>query len=632
MSIGSKSLAVRSGFGETWKTVAVAFVLASALILPCCGPRDAGPAKAHKGALHQYKLGARRYREGDFEAAIKIYEKALQIDPNLAAAHLDLGIIYDDYRTDKKRAIAHYKEYLRLEPKSEKAEMVMRWVHSAEEEKSDGTAAQSAASAQTPGAGGAENSGMQAELQQARQDAANLRTEKDAYLKTVETLREELSQAKQQLGALLAKGRAEGEEETGVATGGAGSAVDTLARSLESEKAQLLERYQREKGQVEKTIEALKGEIAGLQAQKKASDEALKKSNERFEALRKAASEEKGGQPADDALRQKLVLVNEKCAELQREGAIYMKDNKALLSRLKKAERDLEDVRSRGSAGAAAQSAPPPAPAALAARVKADGEKDKEDLRRAYEKKLMELTSASAREKAELQRALAESQRASSPPPPPAVPAVTRADLEKAVARVKAGADREKEDLRLGYEKKLSELGGSSGRDKVGVQRELADARREALYFKAQVEREKEKAARAGQAQVDAIRRLNEQHRREKAELEKRLYAGQEKHPGARTAAQGQASGGTMALPLPKAPVREAAPSNLQKGAEPRVRKSTAGATPKRYQVARGDSLQSISLRFYGTADRWKAIYDANRGILSTPNAPLRAGKILAIP
>lgn len=600
------------------KILVLTLVAAAALLLPGCGPRDAG-AKAHKGALHQYRLGSRKYRDGDFETAIKIYEKALQIDPNLAAAHLDLGIIYDDYRADKKRAVAHYKEYLRLEPQSEKAEMVARWIHSAEEEKGEGVAAQA------PGAGGAESTGVEAELQQARQDMASLRTEKDAYLKTVETLREELSQAKQQLGALLAKG---GRTEDGAEP----DETENEAGSAEGVKAQLLERYQREKGQVEKAMEALRGEIASLQAQKRAGDEALKKSNERFEALKKAASEEKGGQVPEDSLRQKLALVNEKCAELQREGAIYLKDNKVLLSKLKKAERDLEEYRARGGAGAAAQGAPPPAAAALVARVKSEGEREREELRRSYEKRLAEFSDAASREKAGLQRALAELQRQVSAPSPAAAapPPAAQGDSEKAVARVKAEAEREREELRQRYEKKLSELSGALGREKFGVQRELADARRETIYLKTQLDREKERAGMANQTQADAIRRLNEQHRKEKAELEERLYRGRERHSGARTAAQ--APGGTTVLPQPQKPARETAVPAVQKGAEPKAQKSAAAAPGRRYQVVRGDSLKSISVRFYGAADRWKAIYDANRGILESPNAPLRAGKILTIP
>ncbi|MCX6339445.1 MAG: tetratricopeptide repeat protein [Candidatus Aureabacteria bacterium] len=601
-------------------TVSLALIAAAVVLVPGCGSRDTAKAKAHKGVLRHYRLGANKYREGDFEAAISIYEKVLQLDPNLAPAHLDLGIIYDDYRSDKANAILHYKEYLRLEPQSEKADMVARWIHSAEEEKSTGTVARPVSGPNLQGGAG-EGTEIQADLQRARQDIANLRTENDAYLKTVEALREELSGTKQQMGALLAsaaQGQQGGKGRTGVKADEAKSALNSLTRSLESEKAQLWEKYLNEKGQFDKTLEALKAEIANLQAQKKASDEALKKSNERFEALKKVASEEKGPQPTDESLRQKSALANEKVAELQRESAFYLKDNKTLLSRIKKAEKELDEYRAKQGPVLGAQPQLSPDAARLLSRVRADGEKEKEGLRQLYEKKFAELTSASAREKAELQSALAEAQ-------PPS-------DSEKLIARVKADMEKEKEELRLRYEKRLAELSGSLGREKTGVQRELADARREALFFKAQADKEKEKAGRSEKVQADALLRLNEQRRREKAELEQRFRQEKDMLLGKLVAAQGRTSAEAPTLPQPRSPVREKVQSAPQKGAEPRTQNPPAAAAVRRYQVARGDSLRSLALRFYGSADRWRTIYDANRGILSGPNAPLRPGKILVIP
>ena len=614
--------------------VSLALIAAAVALLPGCGSRDTAGTKGHKGALHHYRLGASKYREGDFEAAIRIYEKSLQLDPNLAAAQLDLGIIYDDYRSDKAKAIFHYKEYLRLEPQSEKADMVARWIHSAEEEKSTGAGARPVSGQNLQG-GAAGGTGMQADLQQARQDIAGLRAENDAYLKTVEALREELSQTKQQMGTLLARA-AQGSEgakgRPGVSVDEAKKALNSLTRSSEREKAQLWEKYRNEKGQFEKTLETLKGEVANLQAQKRASDDALKKSNERFESLKKVVSEEKNPQPGDESIRQKLALANEKVTELQREGALYLKDNKTLLARTKKAEGEIEKYRAKESPRTGAQPQISPDAAHLLAKVRADGEKEKEGLRQLYEKKLVELTNASAREKSELQRALAEAQRASS---------LTQARLEKdnsgapadstkLVARVKA--DAEKEELRLRYEKRLAELSGSLGREKVGVQRELADARREALYFKAQVDREKERAGRSEKVQADALLRLNEQHRREKAEIEQRFRQEREMLVSKRAAAQGRASAGATILPQPRSPVRETVQSAPQKGAERRPQRPPAEAPVRRYQVAGGDSLRSIALRFYGNADRWRTIYAANKEILSGPNAPLRPGKILVIP
>ncbi|MDD3180306.1 MAG: LysM peptidoglycan-binding domain-containing protein [Opitutaceae bacterium] len=52
---------------------------------------------------------------------------------------------------------------------------------------------------------------------------------------------------------------------------------------------------------------------------------------------------------------------------------------------------------------------------------------------------------------------------------------------------------------------------------------------------------------------------------------------------------------------------------------------------PRSHMVEEGDSLSRISLRYYGTANRWQEIYEANRDALSGENA-LRLGQRLRIP
>ena len=49
------------------------------------------------------------------------------------------------------------------------------------------------------------------------------------------------------------------------------------------------------------------------------------------------------------------------------------------------------------------------------------------------------------------------------------------------------------------------------------------------------------------------------------------------------------------------------------------------------HTVVEGDSLTRISLRYYGTPNRWQEIYDANRDALQGENA-LRLGQQLRIP
>ena len=56
-----------------------------------------------------------------------------------------------------------------------------------------------------------------------------------------------------------------------------------------------------------------------------------------------------------------------------------------------------------------------------------------------------------------------------------------------------------------------------------------------------------------------------------------------------------------------------------------------AAAVTRIHTVGEGDSLTRISLRYYGTPNRWQEIYDANRDVLKGENA-LRPGQRLKIP
>jgi tetratricopeptide (TPR) repeat protein len=78
------------------------------------------------------------------------------------------------------------------------------------------------------------------------------------------------------------------------------------------------------------------------------------------------------------------------------------------------------------------------------------------------------------------------------------------------------------------------------------------------------------------------------------------------------------------APPVPAAPTA----TGVAGASAPR---SAATATERTYDVQRGDSLSSISTQFYGDAQQWRRIYDANRNVLPNPNS-LRDGQRLVIP
>ena len=57
----------------------------------------------------------------------------------------------------------------------------------------------------------------------------------------------------------------------------------------------------------------------------------------------------------------------------------------------------------------------------------------------------------------------------------------------------------------------------------------------------------------------------------------------------------------------------------------------SGGQSGRRYTVRSGDSLSKISREFYGDADRYMKIFEANRDVLKDPNR-IQPGQELVIP
>lgn len=53
--------------------------------------------------------------------------------------------------------------------------------------------------------------------------------------------------------------------------------------------------------------------------------------------------------------------------------------------------------------------------------------------------------------------------------------------------------------------------------------------------------------------------------------------------------------------------------------------------TMERYTVQKGDTLQKISKKFYGTTKKWAKIYEANKDMLKGPNK-IYPGQVISIP
>lgn len=58
---------------------------------------------------------------------------------------------------------------------------------------------------------------------------------------------------------------------------------------------------------------------------------------------------------------------------------------------------------------------------------------------------------------------------------------------------------------------------------------------------------------------------------------------------------------------------------------------TTSSKEPVVYTVQANDTLQKISLKFYGTTKKWQLIYDANKDVLKAPDR-IYAGQVIKVP
>lgn len=95
-----------------------------------CGPDVVALEK--EGWTDETMVQAREeYLQGDTDEAIRLYQQVLRAKPDLAVAHLAVGLLLHSYQSDYVRAIYHYTRYLELSPGSEKTGMVQGRIRTA---------------------------------------------------------------------------------------------------------------------------------------------------------------------------------------------------------------------------------------------------------------------------------------------------------------------------------------------------------------------------------------------------------------------------------------------------------------------------------------------------------------------
>jgi len=100
-----------------------------ALAALVCGLIAGGCLPSSQSQLDEEKephfiAGRGRVNAMDYRGAIESFEKALEVNPHSASAHLELGTLYAQNEADPAAAIYHYAHYLKYRPNAYNAEII----------------------------------------------------------------------------------------------------------------------------------------------------------------------------------------------------------------------------------------------------------------------------------------------------------------------------------------------------------------------------------------------------------------------------------------------------------------------------------------------------------------------------
>jgi LysM repeat protein len=105
-----------------WAGFRSALMLMLCVVLSGCLPAGSSPLDEEKEP--HFLAGKSRASTLDYKGAIECFEKALQTNPQSAAAHFELAWIFDVKEPDPAAAIYHYDHYLKLRATAANADLV----------------------------------------------------------------------------------------------------------------------------------------------------------------------------------------------------------------------------------------------------------------------------------------------------------------------------------------------------------------------------------------------------------------------------------------------------------------------------------------------------------------------------
>lgn len=95
------------------------------IVLGGCAP---GQGQTDEEKEPHFVLGQSRVNAMDYPGAIEAFEQSLEANPQSAAAHFELGWLYEEKVSDPAAAIYHYERYLKLNPNAGNAVLIKQHI------------------------------------------------------------------------------------------------------------------------------------------------------------------------------------------------------------------------------------------------------------------------------------------------------------------------------------------------------------------------------------------------------------------------------------------------------------------------------------------------------------------------
>jgi LysM repeat protein len=105
-----------------------AFCALAALLGAALGGCAPGQGQTDEEKEPHFVLGQGRVNAMDYPGAIEAFEASLEANPRSAAAHFELGWLYEEKAPDPAAAIYHYGQYLKLNPNAGNAALIKQHI------------------------------------------------------------------------------------------------------------------------------------------------------------------------------------------------------------------------------------------------------------------------------------------------------------------------------------------------------------------------------------------------------------------------------------------------------------------------------------------------------------------------